>query len=226
MNLKKQLKIKKQRTTEVPYTEEDKEFYYSLVQQVEANAAARAAEKKRVSLWKIVTPIATVTAAAIITVTCIFATRSNNEFHYSDEKIKSEDSTFASLKTDSTYFNFDQLEDISYNVILMSDTQSNDKLYYRLNSRINLDTLELVVVINERFNYKFEIKDEVTKTLSDYSLTYNKKEYTSSNGFDGFTYLGKIQVQTETVYFTYNQLPALGDEAFFESIQQIIQVKK
>ena len=86
--------------------------------------------------------------------------------------------------------------------------------------------VNFAVVINEKYNYRFEIKNEVTKTLSDYSLTYNKNGYTSTSGIDGFTYLGKIQVQTETVYFTYNQLPALGDEAFFESIQQIIQVKK
>lgn len=226
MNLKKQLKIKKQRTTEVPYTEEDKEFYYSLVQQVEVNAAARAAEKKRTNLWKIITPIATVTAAAIITVTCVFATRGNNKFHYSDEKIKSEDSTFASLKTDLTYFNLDQLESGITNMMLLSDSQSNDKLYYKFDAELDLSFISLVVVINEKYNYKFEIINETTTSLSEYTLTYNKDKHNSSTGISGYLYKGKIQVQTETVYFEYTQLPALGDEAFFESIQQIIQVKK
>lgn len=226
MNLNKQLKIKKQRTEDVPYTEEDKEFYYSLLQQVEANAAVKAAEKKHVNLWKIITPVATVTAAAIITVTCVLATRVNKDFLYSEENIKSENSTFAAVKTDSKYFNIDIIESEITNILLMSDTQSNDKLYYKVKADIDFCVLNCVVVVNEKYNYNFEIKDEVTKTLSDYSLTYNKNEYTSTSGMDGFIYLGKIAVQTETVYFEYTQLPALGDEAFFESIQQIIQVKK
>lgn len=222
MNLKKQLKIKKQRTKDVPYTEEDKEFYYSLLQQVEANAA----EKKHVNLWKIITPIATVTAAAIITVTCVLATRVNKDFLYSEENIKSENSTFAAVKTDSKYFNIDIIESEITNILLMSDTQSNDKLYYTFESELDLSFISMIVVINEKYNYKFEIINESTYNLPEYSLTYNKDKYNSSMGIQGYLYKGKIQVQTETVYFEYTQLPALGDEAFFESIQQIIQVKK
>lgn len=226
MNLKKQLKIKKQRTEDVPYTEEDKEFYYSLLQQVEANAAVKAAEKKHVNLWKIITPIATVTAAAIITVTCIFATRGNNEFLYSDENIKSEETTFNLMQEDIKHFNLNKLETNSNNFLLMTDSKSTDKLYFTFDSRVGLVNINLVIVINEKYNYKFEIKDEITKSLTDYSLTYNKNETLTNSGIVGYTYLGKIAVQTETVYFEYTQLPALGDEAFFESIQQIIQVKK
>lgn len=226
MNLKKQLKIKKQRTEDVPYTEEDKEFYYSLLQQVEANAAVKAADKKHVDLWKIITPIATVTAAAIITVTCIFATRGNNDLLYSEENLKIEVSNYESMMQDLNCFNFDSISLNLDRIEMFYDSKSNDKLFYAFNADIDFNTVSFSVVINEKYNYNFEIKNEVTKTLSDYSLTYNKNGYTSTSGMDGFTYLGKIAVQTETVYFEYTQLPALGDEAFFESIQQIIQVKK
>ena len=83
MDLRKYMKLKEERPDE-GLAERDKARYEALYAQVKANEEAKAAAKKRVSLWKILTPIATVTAAAIITLTCIFATRGNKEFLYSE----------------------------------------------------------------------------------------------------------------------------------------------
>ena len=84
----------------------------------------------------------------------------------------------------------------------------------------------ILVVINEKYNYKFDLPNGVNYALSDYNVIYQSEIVEASPILEGICYKGKIQVQTEIVYFEYTQLPALGDEAFFESIQQIIQVKK
>ena len=82
----------------------------------------------------------------------------------------------------------------------------------------------MVVVINEKYNYNFPLKEEVAnKQLPNYVVNYTKE---SSRGKPQINYRGWLKVNTETVYFDYVQIPALGDDAFFESLQQIIQVKK
>lgn len=225
MDLKKYMKLKSEKVDE-GLAERDKARYDALYAQVQANEAANAVAKKRVDAWKIITPIATCVAAVIITVTCIFAPKGNNDILYKEENIKSEHSSYVSLKSDLKYFDFNRLETVVNNLLLMTDTKSNDKLYYRFKAYFELCTLNCVVVINEKYNYKFDLPNGVNYALSDYNVIYQSEIVEASPILEGICYKGKIQVQTEIVYFEYTQLPALGDEAFFESIQQIIQVKK
>lgn len=219
------MKLKSEKVDE-GLAERDKARYDALYAQVQANEAANAVAKKRVDAWKIITPIVTCVAAVIITVTCIFAPRGNNDILYRDEMLKSKSSSFAFMQEDLHFFVFDKIEPNVQQIDMTYDTISNDKLFYSFDAELDLSFLSMVVVINEKYNYKFDLPNGINYALSDYNVIYQSEIVEASPILEGICYKGKIQVQTETVYFEYTQLPALGDEAFFESIQQIIQVKK
>ena len=70
-------------------------------------------------------------------------------------------------------------------------------------------------------NYKGEVK---SVQLVDYTLFYTVEHIRDIPAKKKFR--GRIKVQTEIVYFEFFQKPALGDEAFFETIQQVVKVKK
>lgn len=224
MNLKKHIRLKNSNNRERQLTEEEQALYNSLIAQVESNSASGAAVKKKQNLWRILTPILSVAGAIVITLTCVFTLRNTGDFVYFDENVKSEKSSYIEMQTDINIFDLDLLANSFYDVSLHYDIKSNDKLYYSSLANIELSKISLVIVINEKYNFKFDIDGEVvTKQLSDYSITYNG---TSSRGQPTTTYKGWIKVQTETVYFDYVQTPDVGEDAFLESIQQIVKVKK
>lgn len=223
MKLKKYIKLKED-LPEDPMAEREQEIYNSLVQRVRQNAEEAVKIKKRVSLWKILTPAISFAVAIAITLTCVFTLRSTQETTYYDGKIKNEPSNFTFLQNDVTVYDLTFIEPFTKNVVLNFDSKSNDKLFYSVSAKISLSNITLIIVINEKYNYNFVFNDEpITKQLTDYTVTYSKE---SSRGDPQITYKGWLKVNTETVYFDYVQIPALGDDAFFESLQQIIQVKK
>lgn len=223
MKLKKYIKLKED-LPEEPMTEREQEIYNSLVQRVRQNAEGAVKTKKRVSLWKVLTPAISFAVAISIALTCIFTLRSTQETTYYDGKIKNEPSSFTLLQNDVTVYDLTFIEPFTESVFINYDSESNDKLFYSVSAHVELSSIELVVVINEKYNYNFPLKEEVAnKQLPNYVVNYTKE---SSRGKPQITYKGWLKVNTETVYFDYVQIPALGDDAFFESLQQIIQVKK
>lgn len=224
MNLKKHIRLKNSNNRERQLTEEEQALYNSLIVQVESNAASGTAVKKKQNLWRILTPILSVAGAIAITLTCIFALRNSRDFVYFDENSISEKSTFIDMQTDLSYVNFEYIESDINQVSMIYDSKSGDKLYYTCKADVDFYVVDLAVVINIKYQYKFEINGEVvTKQLPDYEITYSE---ISSRGQPDTTYKGWIKVQTETVYFNYVQTPDAGEDAFLESIQQIVKVKK
>lgn len=223
MKLKKYIKLKED-LPEEPMSEREQEIYNSLVQRVRQNAEGAVKIKKHTNLWKILTPAISFAVAIAITLTCVFTLNRQKEFLYSEDYVVSEDSIFSALHQDIKNFNLAFIEPFAESVVLNYDLKSNDKLFYSVSAHVELSSIELVVVINEKYNYNFPLKEEVAnKQLPNYVVNYTKE---SSRGKPQITYKGWLKVNTETVYFDYVQVPALGDDAFFESLQQIIQVKK
>lgn len=221
MKLNKYVKLKEPQKEQL--SEEEQALYDDLLKRVELNAASGVAVKRKVDLWKILTPLVSVLGAIAITLTCVFTLRSKDDFLYQDEFIKNQESTFEEMRADFKYINLDYIKENIDQLSMSYDTVSNDKLFYGMHAYFELSTIDLVVVINENYNYKFEIKGEPTsKELDDYTVSYVSE---SLRGEPQINYRGFIKVETETVYFDYVQIPAMGDEAFFESIQQIIQIK-
>lgn len=220
MNLRKYIKFKGQ----PPLTEKEQELYNSLVEQVERNAASGAVVAKTVHPWKFWAPAAAFVCVIAVVLTCVFTLRPSGELTYNDENTKIVEATFTDLKDNIKYFDLSYIEAYRNQSSRAYDTVSNDNLYYRNITNIDLTTINMVVVINEKYEYKFDLDENVnSQNLSDYTLTYSSK---SSRGDPQINYKGYIKFETETVYFDYVQVPASGDEAFFESIQQIIKVKK
>lgn len=222
MNLKKHIRLKNSNNRERQLTEDEQALYNSLIAQVESNSASGAAVKKKQNLWRILTPILSVAGAIAITLTCVFTLKGSGDYVYNDNNIIHKETTFDAMQSDLKYFSFDYPALDNYQVYVAYDAISNDTLFYTYS--IEYSNINFVIVINEKYEYKFNMDGEVvTKQLLDYSITYSG---ISSRGQPDTTYKGWIKVQTETVYFDYVQTPDAGEDAFFESIQQIVKVKK
>ena len=223
MKLKKYMKLMEDEPQE-EMTEHELELYNSLLERVEKNATVRTA--KRVKLWSIFAPIVSSLLVAAITLTCVFSLRKiSDEFLSKEDNIVTQESAYDLMKPDMVFF------DLSFNNYILSqvdmsyDLISNDKLFYRLISNFETSTLEMIIVINEKYNYKFDLKGEVKSVqLVDYTLFYTVENIRDIPAKKKFR--GRIKVQTEIVYFEFIQKPALSDEAFFKTIQQVVKVKK
>ena len=223
MKLKKYMKLMEDEPQE-EMTEHELELYNSLLERVEKNAAVRTA--KRVKFRKICAPIVSTVLLAIITLTCVFTlNRVSNEILYKDDKVITQESNVQEMLKDIQRFDLSNFESLSNQVRMSYDSISNDKLFYNILAKIENSQLELVIVINEKYNYKFDLKGEVKSVqLVDYTLFYTVEHIRDIPAKKKFR--GRIKVQTEIVYFEFFQKPALGDEAFFETIQQVVKVKK
>lgn len=222
MKLKKYIKLMEDEPQE-EMTEHELELYNSLLERVEKNATARTA--KRVKLWSIFAPIVSSLLVAAITLTCVFSLRKiSDEFLYKDDNIVTQESEYELMKTDVVFFDLYFNEFTISQVDMSYDLKSKDKLLYRVNANFEDSRLDIKIVINEKYNYQFNLNGEEKRVeLAQYTLNYSSLIL---RGKPQIEYRGWIKVQTEIVYFEFFQKPALGDEAFFETIQQVVKVKK
>ena len=220
MNFKKFIKLKEEIQQDEPMSEDEELLFNSLVQIVQGKEDCVSA-KRRINPWKILTPAISFLGVVAITLTCIFALSRSNDYVYNYENIKNDQTLFSNMQADIKYF--DIILNSADQINRYYDSETNDNLYYTCIAEIELSIIYLTVVINEKYDYKFEIaNDAVSKELNDYTIIYSSE---SSRVDPQIKYKGWIKVETETVYFDYVQMPAMGDEAFFESIQQIIKLK-
>lgn len=205
-------------------TEHELELYNSLLERVEKNAAVRTA--KQAKMLKIFTPIVSSLVVIIFTLVCVFSLKnSTNETLYKDINVISKNVDYTELQTNIKFFNIENFETDSEQIKLSYDSESNDKLYYSVLGYVESSSINFVILINEKYNYNFDLDgEEKSAQLADYTVFYtveNIRDKPAKKKFRGW-----IKVQTETVYFEFIQKPALGDEAFFETIQQVVKVKK
>lgn len=224
MNFKKFIKLKEEVPQDEPMSEDEELLFNSLVQMVQQKEVSDCvAVKRRVNPWKILTPAISFLSVIAITLTLIFTLNQTKDFKYNDANIISSLSTFTETKTDLNYVDVNYIEPYVNEIYMSYDAESNDKLYYSVLANIDTSKINLIIVINDKFKYNFKFTEEpTTRQLNDYTIIYSSE---SSRVDPQIKYMGWIKVETETVYFDYVQMPAMGDEAFFESIQQIIKLK-
>ncbi len=102
-----------------------------------------------------------------------------------------------------------------------------DNLYYKNEIKSDLQQSEIVLVINENYNFKFSVQGQTTvRQLENYTIEYIRDGKENSNGTD-YKYSGWVKVESETAYFVYEQHNHIGDsdDEFFEDIQNIIRLK-
>ena len=213
MNFKKFIKLKKEVSQDEPMSEDEELLFNSLVQMVQQKEVSDCvAVKRRVNPWKILTPAISFLSVIAITLTLIFTLNHSKDFKFNDENLKSVKSSFYEMQSDLNYVDLSYIENKISDFYMAFDSESNIKLYYKCNSDILL--MELIIVINENYEYNFEMQDDfVSKQLNDYTVYYSSE---SSRVDPQIKYKGWIKVETETVYFDYVQMPAMGDEAFLD----------
>lgn len=107
------------------------------------------------------------------------------------------------------------------------DSVSLDKLYYKMKLKSDFQQSEIVLVVNQYYNYNFKINEQTTvRQLENYTIEYIRDGKENSNGTD-YKYSGWVKVESETAYFVYEQHNHIGDsdDEFFEDIQNIIRLK-
>lgn len=226
MNWKKHLKLKTD--AEVPYSERDRQFYERLLTDVESgeiqskSGQQSAVKAKTFNLQKTLLLLGAFLVAVGIVCGLVFGLPARKIPLYKIENITSKEVAFGEMIEDLNYFDLSLIESDASN--LYYDTKSDDKLYYTFEATIELSNLYLTVVINKYFNYDFKFNGvKKSAKLEDYTVKYS---YGESQIKDTVEYKGLIKVKTETVYFIYNQSPADGEQAFLNSIEQLIKIKE
>lgn len=229
MDLKEYLQQQAEKDAEALITEGDRQHLEKLMQKIDEAPAPVKVKTPWYRRWQFLSGAAVAAVAVIIAASVVLINDRPSEFLYSDKHIVTVVSELQSLQTDLKYFSVIDSESTQYEVRKSYDSVSGDKLYYSASTRYMLSEVNLVFVINERYDYKFDIKSETsTKQLTDYSVAYAKmSDMSGTNAFNAIKYSGWIKLQTETVYFNYLQpdLEILDDETFFAGIQQIVGVK-
>lgn len=222
MNLKKHLQAQAEKDAEILLNEEDELFIKELVGNgTSAAVSHRAAKRKK--LWlSLAGIVAAAIVAVVIVVPIVFANRDSDGIFYLDSNIKERQSTLEEMQPDLKYFEIVE-NNLQYSVILKYDSVSNDKLYYVVEGATALSSFTFNIVINENYHYNYSFEEQIkNKQFADYSLNY---EVLNVTGTGSKLYKGLIKNQTEYIYIEYNQLIDIGEQAFFDDIQNIIKVK-
>ncbi len=226
MNWKKHLKLKTD--AEVPYSERDRQFYERLLTDVESgeiqskSGQQTAVKAKAFNLQKTLLLLGAFLVAVGIVCGLVFGLSAQKLPLYKIENITSKEVAVDEMIEDLNYFDLSLIESDASN--LYYDTVTNDKLYYTFNSYIDNSTIVFTTVINKYFKYDFNFNGVIKSAkLEDYTVKYS---YGESQIKDTVEYKGLIKVKTETVYFIYNQSPADGEQAFLNSIEQLIKIKE
>ena len=221
MNLKKHLQTQAEKDAENLLNEEDELFIQQLVQSG-APAATRTLSKAKKFWISFASIIATAVVASIIVVPVMFANRTPGGIFYQESNIREQQATFEEMQSDLKYFEIVQ-NNLQYSVILKYDSVSNDKLYYVVEGTAALSSFTFNIVINENYNYNYSFEEQIeNKQFADFSLSY---EAINISGTGAKLYKGLIKNQTEYIYLEYRQLIDIGEQAFFDDIQNIIKIK-
>lgn len=225
MNLKKHLQTQAEKDAENLLNEEDELFIQQLVQSG-APAATRTLSKAKKFWISFASIIATAVVASIIVVPVVFANRTPNGIFYQESNIREQQSTVEEMQVDLRYFSINESSQSPYRVLLKYDLLSKDKLFYTLNGTTALSSFTFNIVINENYNFNFDVgSDELREhPLNNYSINYVSYK-TESGGLNETQYFGYIKIKTEYIYLEYRQLIDIGEQAFFDDIQNIIKVK-
>lgn len=218
MDIKEYLQQKAEEDASSVLSKSDKEYCNAIA--LQSNLPPRNRYNRK--FWVCISCAVCVLIAAIITIAVIFAPR--KPIMYFEDNIITQASSISELNSDSKFLSISLSENTTYEVEKNYDSKSGDKLFYNANLKSFIESSSLIVVINKNYDYTSFDKHEGEKKepLNGYDLYYYPA---SAAGLDGVKYKGWIKLKTETVYITYTQKLPLGDQAFFEYVQSVIQAK-
>lgn len=218
MNLKKYLRQQAEKDKKNMLSEEDEQY----CRQIASQTASVALKRTHYPAVALVSGAVAVCLTLSITLPIFLKKPPVDDILYQEENIMSKTCLLEDINTNSKYF---QISEIDAQTFIYYDSVSNDCLYYNLNTSTVLYEMSLFIVVNDNYDYNFNISDKVyTEQLSSYMIYY---DVAVLNGFNGtqLKYIGYVQNGSETVYIKYTQLIDLGEQAFFNDIQSILKIK-
>lgn len=227
MNLKEYLQQQAGKDVENLLTDSDREFCRQLAQDVQEKPAETQSKRPKIKLWAGIGSAVAAVLLAVIIIPFALVKKPANELLYQEENVANTVCSLEDLNNDSNVFEVIQTENSNITVKQFYDTVSNDSLYYEVNVTGIISVYRIFVVVNNKYNYKFDLSEELLSAqLSDYSLNYESFKPDGS-GIEA-QYQGVIKLNTETVYIDYEQsidLEDLSEQVFFEDIQSVLKVK-
>lgn len=178
----------------------------------EASGAKRSPVVKNKKLIRIVSAAASIIIMAIVALSVIFIPSNNAKpdddkgYSFGDEDIISKKSDIESVRNDADNFEFD-LDDVidCVQVSKYVYRKTGETLYYRILVSIDeeLMNMEIFVVTNKKYTYRFDYNFDKTVKIGQYDLMY--KETVELLDEDEAYYQeakGKIETDAEKLYFS------------------------
>lgn len=225
MNLKKLFKKERENLEEKLYTEGDELYFNTVLEKVEESKISQVKTKKPVKFFAWISSIAVSVIAIAIIIPILFSNQLTS--YYKEENIKTEYCAIKDVNKDANYLVFNEKVNSIQTISMYYDSVSLDKLYYKMKLKSDFQQSEIVLVVNQYYNYNFKINEQTTvRQLENYTIEYIRDGKENSNGTD-YKYSGWVKVESETAYFVYEQHNHIGDsdDEFFEDIQNIIKLK-
>ena len=227
MNLKKDLQQQAYKDAESLLTENDKQFCAKLAEEMQDNTSKTVSKKFKLKTFASV--LTSCAAAIALLVTLPFFTNKTGstvvEVRYKEENIVQESCSIADVNSNSKYFELREQGNVSFRSISYYDSVSSDKLYYSIEVKTDISEITLNIVVNKNYKLNFELRDDLKRIqLTQYEM-YFINEISSGLMETDIRYTGYITINTEIVYIDYAQLFDLGEQAFFDDIQNVLKVK-
>ena len=203
----------------------------------EASGAKRSPVVKNKKLIRIVSAAASIIIMAIVALSVIFIPSNNakpdgdKDYSFGNDGIISKKSDIESVRNDADNFEFD-LDDVNYDVDVTKYLyrKTGETLYYRILVIIDEDMgmeMEIFVVTNKKYNYRFDYNFDKTVKIGQYDLMY--KETIELLDEDLGAYYqeakGKIETDAEKLYFTCSGASYENTGVFAEYVRSFIKTK-
>lgn len=179
----------------------------------ETSRAKRSPVFKNKKLIRIVSAAASIIIMAIVALSVIFIPSNNAKpdddkgYSFGDEDIISKKSDIESVRNDADNFEFD-LDDVidCVQVSKYVYRKTGETLYYRI--LVSLDEelmeMEIFVVTNKKYTYRFDYNFDKTVKIGQYDLMYKETIELLDEDFEAYYQeaKGKIETDAEKLYFS------------------------
>lgn len=222
MNIKKYLRQQAEKDAESLLTESDRQFSMQLAERVQQPVQQK---PKTFRIKAFASAAAVLLVAVVLGVTLPLTLNKQppvNDVHYKEENIVQTACTIDEVNYNAKYFQLDEAEDMSFQSYLKYDSVSGDKLFYSVTITTDISEFTLDVVVNEKYNYDFKLKDDLrNEQLTNYNINFFDKHTIDEET----QYTGYVKINSEIVYIDYLQYIDLDDKAFFDQIESVLKVK-
>lgn len=201
----------------------------------ETSRAKRSPVVKNKKLIRIVSAAASIMIMAIVALSVIFIPSNNAKpdddkgYSFGDEDIISKKSDIESVRNDADNFEFD-LDDVidCVQVSKYVYRKTGETLYYRILVSIDeeLMEMEIFVVTNKKYTYRFDYNFDKTVKIGQYDLMYKETvELLDEDEAYFQDSKGKIETDAEKLYFSFAGFSYENESMLIKYVNRFIKTK-